>query len=68
MSTITPRIRPVLDRDETSSYELLEAENADNEVNDPWVQRLLHTVETNVAWLQPLMTANTLFMSINLIV
>ncbi|KAM1068997.1 hypothetical protein ACFX13_001002 [Malus domestica] len=58
VATVTPRIRPVLDNVATISYELSEAEYADNEVNDPWVQRLLHAVEMNVAWLQPLMTAN----------
>lgn len=58
VATITPRIRPILDNVATISYELSEAEYADNEVNDPWVQRLLHSVETNVAWLQPLMTVN----------
>lgn len=58
VATVTPRIRPVLDSVATISYELSEAEYADNEVNDPWVQRLLHAVETNVAWLQPVMTAN----------
>ncbi|KAK6127446.1 hypothetical protein DH2020_038795 [Rehmannia glutinosa] len=36
----------------------MSSEYAENEVNDPWVQRLLHAVETNVAWLQPLMTTN----------
>ncbi|KAL6523788.1 Golgi transport complex subunit 4 [Orobanche gracilis] len=55
---LTPRIRPLLDSVATISYEISEAEYADNEVNDPWVQMLLHAVETNVAWLQPLMTAN----------
>ncbi|KAF9589207.1 hypothetical protein IFM89_019716, partial [Coptis chinensis] len=40
------------------SYELSEAEYAENEVNNPWVQKLLHAVETNAAWLQPLMTTN----------
>ncbi|KAI4378391.1 hypothetical protein MLD38_015876 [Melastoma candidum] len=58
MATIAPRIRPVLDGVATISYELSEAEYADNEINDPWVQRLLHAVEMNVAWLQLLMTAN----------
>ncbi|XP_042066443.1 conserved oligomeric Golgi complex subunit 4-like [Salvia splendens] len=57
VATVTPRIRPVLDSVATISFELSEAEYADNEVNDPWVQRLLHAVEINVAWLQPLMTA-----------
>ncbi|KAK9275381.1 hypothetical protein L1049_022645 [Liquidambar formosana] len=58
VATVTPRIRPVLDSVATISYELSEVEYADNEVNDPWVQRLLHAVETNAAWLQPVMTAN----------
>ncbi|CAB4299471.1 unnamed protein product [Prunus armeniaca] len=58
VATVAPRLRPVLDYVGTISYELTEAQYADNEVNDPWVQRLLHAVETNVAWLQPLMTAN----------
>ncbi|KAL1562188.1 Golgi transport complex subunit 4 [Salvia divinorum] len=57
VATVTARIRPVLDSVATISYELSEAEYADNEVNDPWVQRLLHAVEINVAWLQPSMTA-----------
>ncbi|XP_057499387.1 conserved oligomeric Golgi complex subunit 4-like [Actinidia eriantha] len=58
VATVTPRIRPVLDSVATISYELSEAEYADNEVNDPWVQRLLHSVESSVSWLQPLMTAS----------
>ncbi|KAE8695519.1 Conserved oligomeric Golgi complex subunit 4 [Hibiscus syriacus] len=58
VATVTPRIRPVLDSVATISYELSESEYAENEVNDPWVQRLLHAVEINVAWLQPLMTTN----------
>ena len=68
VSTITPRLRPVLDSVGTISYELSEAEYADNEVNDPWVQRLLHSVETNVAWLQPLMTSNNYDTFVHLIV
>ncbi|KAF9596806.1 hypothetical protein IFM89_013592, partial [Coptis chinensis] len=58
VTTVTPRIRPVLDSVGIISYELSEAEYAENEVNDPWVQKLLHAVETNAAWLQPLMTTN----------
>ncbi|KAI3920503.1 hypothetical protein MKX01_000842 [Papaver californicum] len=50
VSTVTPRIRPVLDIVGTVSYELSEAEYAENEVNDPWVQKLLHAVETNATW------------------
>ncbi|KAL5572211.1 hypothetical protein UlMin_021808 [Ulmus minor] len=68
VATVTPRIRPVLDSVATISYELSEAEYADNEVNDPWVQRLLHAVETNVAWLQPLMTANNYDSFVHLVI
>uniref|UniRef100_A0A6P4A637 Conserved oligomeric Golgi complex subunit 4 n=1 Tax=Ziziphus jujuba TaxID=326968 RepID=A0A6P4A637_ZIZJJ len=68
VATITPRIRPVLDGVATISYELSEAEYADNEVNDPWVQRLLHAVESNVAWLQPLMTANNYDSFVHLVI
>ncbi|XP_044494832.1 conserved oligomeric Golgi complex subunit 4-like isoform X1 [Mangifera indica] len=68
VATITPRIRPVLDNVATISYELSEAEYSDNEVNDPWVQRLLHAVETNAAWLQPLMTVNNYDTFVHLII
>ncbi|KAF5733385.1 conserved oligomeric Golgi complex subunit 4 [Tripterygium wilfordii] len=68
VATVAPRIRPVLDGVATISYELSEAEYADNEVNDPWVQRLLHSVETNATWLQPLMTANNYDLFIHLII
>ncbi|KAK6785318.1 hypothetical protein RDI58_018773 [Solanum bulbocastanum] len=68
VATVTPRIRPVLDTVATISYELSESEYADNEVNDPWVQRLLHAVETNVAWLQPLMTANNYDSLVHLVI
>lgn len=68
VASVTPRIRPVLDTVATISYELSESEYADNEVNDPWVQRLLHAVETNVAWLQPLMTANNYDSLVHLVI
>ncbi|CBI38713.3 unnamed protein product, partial [Vitis vinifera] len=68
VATVTPRIRPVLDSVGTISYELSEAEYADNEVNDPWVQRLLHAVETNATWLQPVMTANNYDSFVHLII
>lgn len=68
VATVTPRIRPVLDSVATISYELSEAEYADNEVNDPWVQRLLHAVETNVAWLQPVMTASNYDAFVHLVI
>ncbi|XWS20610.1 hypothetical protein CRYUN_Cryun31cG0117400 [Craigia yunnanensis] len=68
VATVTPRIRPVLDSVATISYELSESEYADNEANDPWVQRLLHAVEINVAWLQPLMTANNYDSFVHLVI
>ncbi|CAM8938072.1 unnamed protein product [Rhodiola kirilowii] len=68
VATVTPRIRPVLDSVATISYELSEAEYADNEVNDPWVQRLLHAVETNVGWLQSVMTANNYDSFVHLVI
>ncbi|VFQ76094.1 unnamed protein product [Cuscuta campestris] len=68
VATVTPRIRPLLDSVATISYELSEAEYAENEVNDPWVQRLLHAAESNTAWLQPLMTANNYDSFIHLVI
>lgn len=68
VATITPRIRPILDNVATISYELSETEYAENEVNDPWVQRLLHSVETNIVWLQPLMTANNYDSFVHLVI
>ncbi|KAG9452153.1 hypothetical protein H6P81_005057 [Aristolochia fimbriata] len=68
VSTVTPRIRPVLDSVGTVSYELSEAEYAENEVNDPWVQKLLHAVETNAAWLQPVMTPNNYDLFVHLVI
>ncbi|OVA04695.1 Exocyst complex component Sec6 [Macleaya cordata] len=68
VATVTPRIRPVLDTVGTISYELSEAEYAENEVNDPWVQKLLHAVETNVAWLQPAMTSSNYDSFVHLII
>ncbi|KAI3912344.1 hypothetical protein MKW92_046768 [Papaver armeniacum] len=68
VSTVTPRIRPVLDMVGTVSYELSEAEYAENEVNDPWVQKLLHAVETNAAWLQPTMTSSNYDSFVHLII
>ncbi|XP_071706957.1 conserved oligomeric Golgi complex subunit 4-like [Rutidosis leptorrhynchoides] len=65
---ITHRIRPVLDNVATVSYELSESEYAENEVNDPWVQRLLHAVETNTGWLQPLMTGNNYDSCVHLVI
>ncbi|KAL8494828.1 hypothetical protein ACS0TY_019128 [Phlomoides rotata] len=68
VGTVTPRIRPVLDSVATISYELSEAEYADNELNDPWVQRLLHAVEINVAWLQPAMTPSNYDTFVHLVI
>ncbi|KAI3877335.1 hypothetical protein MKX03_026392 [Papaver bracteatum] len=52
----------------TVSYELSEAKYAENEVNDPWVQKLLHVVETNAAWLQPTMTSSNYDSFVHLII
>lgn len=68
VGTVTHRIRPLLDSVISVSYELSEAEYAENEQNDPWVQRLLHAVETNTGWLQPLMTANNYDSFIHLVI
>ncbi|KAL8501255.1 hypothetical protein ACS0TY_020708 [Phlomoides rotata] len=68
VGTVTPRIRPVLDSVATISYELSEAEYADNELNDPWMQRLLHAVEINVAWLQPAMTPSNYDTFVHLVI
>ncbi|KAI3517089.1 hypothetical protein L1887_16296 [Cichorium endivia] len=68
VGTVTHRIRPVLDTVATVTYELSESEYAENEVNDPWVQRLLHAVETNTSWLQPLLTANNYDSFVHLVI
>ncbi|KAF5191391.1 Conserved oligomeric golgi complex subunit, partial [Thalictrum thalictroides] len=57
-ATVTPRILPVLDTFEMINYKLCETEYAENEVNNPLVQKLLHAVETNIVWLLPVMTVN----------
>jgi len=67
-ATVTPRIRPVLDTVATISYELSDAEYEENELNDPWVQRLLHAVETNMVWLQPFMTSNNYDLFVHLVI
>ncbi|MCL7036827.1 hypothetical protein MKW94_025015 [Papaver nudicaule] len=68
VSTVTPRIRPVLDFVGAVSYELSEAEYAENEVNDPWVQKLLHAVERYATWLQPPMTSSNYDSFVHLII
>ncbi|KAF8391623.1 hypothetical protein HHK36_023929 [Tetracentron sinense] len=68
VATVTHRIRPVLDSVATISYELSEAEYAENEVSDPWVQKLLHAVETNAAWLQPAMTTHNYDSFVHLVI
>lgn len=68
VASVTPRIRPILDTVATISYELSESEYAENEVNDPWVQRLLHSVEINIVWLQLLMTANNYDSFVHLVI
>ncbi|XP_002964874.2 conserved oligomeric Golgi complex subunit 4 [Selaginella moellendorffii] len=65
---IAPRLRSTLDAVGTVSYELTEAQYAENEVNDPWVQKLLHGVEANVSWLQPLLTAGNYDTLVHLVI
>lgn len=55
-NAIIPRLR--IDVVAPVSYELSEAQYAENEVSDPWVQKLLHMVDVNLTWLQPLLTTN----------
>ena len=50
--------RPILDEAAGASYELSEAEYADNEAGDTWVQRLLAALVATLQWLQPLLTPN----------
>ena len=50
--------RPILDEAAGASYELSEAEYADNEAGDTWVQRLLGSLVAVLQWLQPLLTPN----------
>uniref|UniRef100_N1QTZ9 COG4 transport protein middle alpha-helical bundle domain-containing protein n=1 Tax=Aegilops tauschii TaxID=37682 RepID=N1QTZ9_AEGTA len=68
VASIAPRIRPVLDTVTTVSYELDDAEYGENEVNDPWVQKLLLAVDTNVTWLQPMMTSNNYDSFVHLVI
>ncbi|KAI5002585.1 hypothetical protein ZWY2020_027235 [Hordeum vulgare] len=68
VASIAPRIRPVLDTVTTVSYELDDAEYGENEVNDPWVQKLLLAVDTNVTWLQPMMTPNNYDSFVHLVI
>eukprot|EP01018_Ginkgo_biloba_P012353 Gb_28119 [translate_table: standard] len=67
-SSITLRLRPILDAVATISYELSEVQYAENEINDPWVQKLLHAVELNATWLQPVMTTNNYDSFVHLII
>ncbi|BFI43089.1 hypothetical protein AXG93_1774s1140 [Marchantia polymorpha subsp. ruderalis] len=67
-NAIIPRLRGILDVVGPVSYELTEAQYAENEVNDPWVQKLLHLVDGNVAWLQPLLTSNNYDSLVHLII
>ncbi|KAG0501331.1 hypothetical protein HPP92_001403 [Vanilla planifolia] len=68
MASVSPRIRPVLDSVATISYELTDTEYEENEVNDPWVQKLLHAVVANISWLQPLMTSNNYDSFVHLVI
>ena len=55
-SSIVPRLRGALDAVAAVSYDLSEAQYAENEVDDPWVQRLVMLVDQNLGALQPLLT------------
>ncbi|RCV06290.1 hypothetical protein SEVIR_1G151800v4 [Setaria viridis] len=68
VASVAPRIRPVLDTVANVSYELDDAEYGENEVNDPWVQKLILAVNINVAWLQPVMTSNNYDSFVHLII
>eukprot|EP00249_Psilotum_nudum_P021597 c28167_g1_i1 orf=66-2351(+) len=67
-NSVTPRLRIILDSVGVISYELTEAQYAENEVNNPWVQKLLHTVDTSAAWLQSVMTTNIYDSFVHLII
>lgn len=67
-NSITPRLRTLLDAVGPVSYELTEAQYAENEVEDPWVRGLLHSVETSAEWLQPLLTSNNYDSLVHLII
>lgn len=67
-NSITPRLRNLLDVVGTVSYELTEVQYAENEVSDPWVQKLLHAVDVTVTWLQPLLTTNNYDSLVHLII
>lgn len=68
MTSITPRIRPVLDSVGSITYELNESEYEEYEVNDPWVQKVLHAVEVSIVWLQPSLTTNNYDSLVHLII
>mmetsp|Transcript_65552 Transcript_65552/g.207305 ORF Transcript_65552/g.207305 Transcript_65552/m.207305 type:complete len:758 (-) Transcript_65552:47-2320(-) len=53
---INPRLRPLLDGVVGVGYELSEEMYSEYEVNDPWVQALLATMEANLSWMQPLLS------------
>ncbi|KAJ7280500.1 hypothetical protein O6H91_Y371800 [Diphasiastrum complanatum] len=67
-NSITPRLRSMLDIVSTVNYELTETQYAENEVSDPWVQKMLHAVEINVTWLQPFLTTNNYDSLVHLII
>eukprot|EP00271_Cylindrocystis_brebissonii_P006642 TRINITY_DN19407_c0_g1_i1.p1 TRINITY_DN19407_c0_g1~~TRINITY_DN19407_c0_g1_i1.p1 ORF type:complete len:758 (-),score=117.00 TRINITY_DN19407_c0_g1_i1:172-2445(-) len=66
--SITSRLRTILDSIGAISYELSEAQYAENEVNDPWVQKLLIAVESSLSWLQSLLTTNNYDSLVHLVI
>ncbi|CAM6127876.1 unnamed protein product [Calypogeia fissa] len=65
-NAMIPRLR--IDVVAPVSYELSEAQYAENEVSDPWVQKLLHMVDMNLTWLQPFLTSNNYDSLVHLII
>ncbi|KAJ3683805.1 hypothetical protein LUZ60_014032 [Juncus effusus] len=68
LQSVGPRIRPVLDSVATVSYELTDSDYAENEANDPWAHKLLHSIDSTVSWLQPYLTPNNYDSLIHLLI
>ena len=65
---IMPRLRINSDAINAVSYELNEEQYGDNEINDPWVQKLLAAVDVNVTWFQPLLSTNNYDSLVHLVI
>lgn len=53
---VTQRVRPALDAAASASYELTEAQYAENEAADPWQQRLVAGVSAVLDAVKPMLT------------